>query len=248
MFCSARRLIATFRQPLASLTRERRAGVALMTCLMAPFLIAITGLSLDVGYWYEQQESLQSAADAASLAAANAALAYNTSTSSVASFTSTTGGNFAVEAANLATKNRFGFASSGAATVSVSATAGTSSVTFMATATIPRGDFFSPVRGMGLAGVVAGTQSASAQAAYAVSSFSPCGYFSTTINEANGGGKIDATNCALYAGSTTGPSITSSSQIIGVAGVDTPARACPPPAGATSAPIPAAATPTTSRP
>lgn len=65
----------------ARLLRLRTAGVALIIGLSAPLLMAATGLALDVGYWFQTQTSLQSAADAAAEAAANAEITYATNVS-----------------------------------------------------------------------------------------------------------------------------------------------------------------------
>jgi hypothetical protein len=192
----------------------RRAGIAVATAMMTPMLLAITGLSVDVGYWYQQQESLQSAADAAALAVANAYSANSSITSAGES-------SFAVAAANAATNNQFGFASSGSRVVRVTASIGTTEDTFTATVAIPRGSFFSPVSGEGVFGVEAGTQSATAKAAYGAQTFSPCVYAGSNIQEGTGGQKISATNCGVYAGTSIRQGNNSDS-LIATGGVDTP--------------------------
>ena len=228
------RLVAGMKQAVRRLERQimnvrdgRRAGVALMLALMAPLLLAITGLAVDIGYWYQAQTSLQSAADAAAMAAGQAAQTYNESTSNVASFTTSTGQVFAVAAANAATNGKYSFTGTGAAHVTVTASVGGQPqiVTFTAVATIPRNQFFSQVAGLGFTGLGPGVQSASAEASYAKTSAPPCGYVGDSMNVTNGGGLIKATNCALYAGniSATSFSTVGSAQIIGVSGVETPA-------------------------
>jgi Flp pilus assembly protein TadG len=77
--------------------------IALIVALAAPLLIAATALSVDVGFWYQQQDTLQTAADAAALAAANAANYGVTSESSVEPL--------ALAAANMASDNQFGLTS-----------------------------------------------------------------------------------------------------------------------------------------
>jgi Flp pilus assembly protein TadG len=175
----------------------RRAGVAMIIALAAPVLVASTGFSVDVGYWYEQQESLQSAADAAALSAANAAANYSDTTTFEAE-------PFAVAAANKATNSQFNLNSSSLVlTVGATAASGSSTVTpWTATATIPRGSFFSRSNGLGLPGFPAGTQSASATVDVVGTTGPDCLYSNGEIY-ATGGAKITASNCDFYSGSTT---------------------------------------------
>jgi Flp pilus assembly protein TadG len=208
---------------------DRRATIAVATAMMAPMLLAITGLSVDVGYWYQQQESLQSAADAAALAAAEAF--YKDGGSSTAtSFTTATGATFAVAAANDATNNQYSFTSSGNYKVTVTATSGTDD-TFTATATIPRGSFFAPVHGWGLTGMVPGSQTATAEAAYVAALPNSEIYTQSCASgggagiQVTGGAQLEATDGAVYAGCSTCPaiSVSGSGKVIGADGVDTPA-------------------------
>ncbi len=143
--------------------RNREAGVALIFALAAPFLVAITGLSVDVGYWYQNQTALQSAADAAALEAArvNAQSGYNVSTTNDAM-------PYAVAAANNASNNSFNLTSSSVTLGLTTPTTptGTTVNSWTATATIPRPSFLSSVQGEGVAGLAAGLQSATAVADY----------------------------------------------------------------------------------
>ncbi len=179
------------------LLRQRHATVALMAALSTPVLIGATGFAVDVGYWYQQQESAQSAADAAALSAA------------MNSDTTTTD---AAAAADTATKGQFGFAAgTGGASIALNVVAGTASsstTTYTATATIPRGSFFSKNLGP-LLGIGAGFQHASSTAvnvAKAATASQSCIY--TTGGSGNdifatGGAKVTATNCGIYANSTS---------------------------------------------
>ena len=139
----------------------RRGAVALIIALTAPLLIAATGLAVDIGYWYQQQDTLQSATDAAALAAAT-----SNEQSAYGVINATTAEPYAVNAANSASNAQFGLTSS---TVNLTYTPGvaangTTISTWQATATIPRASFFSRVRGMGLTGVLPGTQTADSTA------------------------------------------------------------------------------------
>ncbi len=187
----------------------RQAGVALIIALSAPLLLAATGLTVDAGLWMERQASLQSAADAAALAAANAAIKYNVTSDTASSFATGTGENFAVAAANQATQSQFSLASSGSnkVTLSVGTVASGTSTTlkWTAAATIPRGQFFSIIRGLGMMGLPAGNQSASGTAATVQKSASTCAFFNG-IMSVTGGGYIKATNCATYNGDSACPS------------------------------------------
>ncbi|NNM58017.1 pilus assembly protein TadG-related protein [Acidocella sp.] len=145
--------------------RNRRGAVALIIALSVPVLLATTGLAVDVGFWYQQQDTLQSATDAAALAAATA-----NKTAGYAVTSPTTAEPYAVTAANNASNSQFGLTSS---TVNLtytpgtplsSGTDGTTISTWQATATIPRASFFSRVKGMGLTGLLPGTQSTSSTA------------------------------------------------------------------------------------
>src|ERR1700726_3333936 len=89
----------------------RRAGVALIVALSAPLLIAATGLSVDVGYWYQNQTSLQSAADAAALGAAMSDYEYlSTQPTTVNPVSATVAQSAGTAAADAATNSQFRFA------------------------------------------------------------------------------------------------------------------------------------------
>jgi Flp pilus assembly protein TadG len=176
----------------------RRAGVAMIIALSAPLLIAGTGLSVDVGYWYEQQESLQSAADAAAIAAATADLKYSVTSGTAAE-------PFALAAANNATNGQFGLTSAAVILTPNSSTAPTS---WQASIKIPRGSFFSRVKGLGLPGVPTGTQSASASAAVVQASGSGGCLLTADDIDVTGGAVIKATNCGVVSNDTSCPSMT----------------------------------------
>jgi len=176
---------------------RRRAGVALIVALSTPLLVATTGLSTDLGYWYQQQESLQSAADAGAIAAATSFAKYNVTSATAAE-------PFAVAAANNATNNQFGLTS---ATLTLSAGAATivngATVTpLKATAAIPRRSFFSGAYGLGLLPLGAGMQYASATVDVDNAAGQDCLYSSTLIY-ATGGAKINGNTCDTYSGSTS---------------------------------------------
>ncbi|HTJ90862.1 MAG TPA: pilus assembly protein TadG-related protein, partial [Acidocella sp.] len=182
--------------------------MALIIALSAPLLILATGLTVDLGYWYEQQEALQSAADAAAIAAATAADKYDVSTTNVAE-------NFALTAANEATNGQFALTSS-SLTLSTSRVVvnGATSTQWMASATIPRRSFFSAAVGMGL-----GTQAASA-AADVVAPTSPACLIATQGSiSVTGGGTVVGTNCGIASNDASGcsMSVTGSGEIIGTA-------------------------------
>jgi hypothetical protein len=192
--------------------------VALIVALATPLLVAMTGLSVDVGYWYEQEEALQSAVDAAALAAATAAANYGASTTAVAE-------PFAVAAANNATQNQFGFTAQTLALTSTSVTLnGVATTQWVASATIPRGSFFSAVSGLGFLGVPLGKQSASAVADLVPASSTACLIATTGAISLTGGGSVTGTNCGISSNQTTGCSMlaSGSGKIIGTA-VSTPA-------------------------
>lgn len=199
---------------LSMVFRNRRAGVALIVAMATPLLIAITGLAVDAGYWYQQQENLQSAADAAALnAAMNDQLLAQSSNATKAS-AALPG---ATAAANNATNNQFGLvaAPSGAPVVSLTASMNTPAALdtqYVATVQIPRGGFFSKVLGPGLTGLGAGYQTATATAVLAAittGSAPACLYLSAASAQralyATGGAKINASGCPIYVNSTACP-------------------------------------------
>jgi len=49
--------------------RNRRAGIAVMTALSLPVIVATGGFTVDVGIWDGQQTALQAATDAAAVKA-----------------------------------------------------------------------------------------------------------------------------------------------------------------------------------
>jgi Flp pilus assembly protein TadG len=193
-----------------------RGTVALVIALSTPMLIAVTGLSIDAGYWYQAEESLQSAADAAALAAA---LESSTST------TLATSSSIANAVGDAATNSQFGFVA-GTAGNGVSVTANTSgtTATYTATAKSSRDGFFSHAFGLGVVGVAAGYQYASATEELATATSPVCMLVTSdqatpsnvtgstpsptdadAIYEASSGGGsggITANNCGIFANST----------------------------------------------
>ena len=199
--------------------RDRKAAVALIIALSAPLLIAATGLAVDVGYWYEQQEGLQSAVDAAALAAATAAEKYDVDSTKIAE-------PFAVAAANDATNGQFAFTSPSTGTpTSTTLTLASNQVTvngaastqWVASATIPRRSFFSAVGGIGFLGVPIGQQSASASADLVLASSPACLIATQGAITLSGGGSVTGTNCGIASNEQTGCSMsaTGSGKIIG---------------------------------
>lgn len=191
--------------------------------LSAPMLVAATGIAVDVGYWNQEEENLQSAADAGALAVAQAAQQYGTG------FNVTIGEKFAVAAANNATNAQYKFTTS-----SVSVVAGTGSTNstgasitpYTVTASAPRNIFFAGVTGLGLPGMGSGTQGASATVNIVSEAGSYCMHVSGTIT-VTGGAKVYGTNCGVYSGSTACASgaaaitVSGSGQVIGTTGVAT---------------------------
>ena len=189
--------------------RQRSAAVAMIVALMTPVLIATTGLSVGVGYWYQQQESLQTAADAAALAGA---LNDTTLAQPNAAAKQTAAAPLAVAAANSATNNQFGFASSGSDTVTLAAAMpSASATTYTAVATIPRTSFFTK-SGTGLFGIGAGTQVATATAELTTTTTTSSAgggacIYATSGNAqqaiyASGGARINSANCGIYVNSS----------------------------------------------
>ena len=58
------------RSRVAAFTHDRSGSIAVMTALALPALIGVTGLGVEVSYWYLTQRSMQNAADSAAVAAA----------------------------------------------------------------------------------------------------------------------------------------------------------------------------------
>jgi hypothetical protein len=191
--------------------RDRKAAVALIIALSTPLLIAATGLTVDIGYWYEQQEALQSATDAAAVAAATAADKYGVTTPAVAE-------NFALTAANQATSSQLGLTSS---TLTLSTASmmvnGTASTQWTASASIPRRSFFSAVGGRGFMGIPIGTQTASAAADVVVPTSPACLIATQGTISVTGGSEVVGTNCSVASNDATGCSMsaTGSGKIIG---------------------------------
>lgn len=212
---------------------DRRGAVAMIFALSAPMLIAATGLTVDVGYWYERDVSIQSAADAAALTAASAAGKYGITTQAAATTFAASGGSgesFAVAAGNNATAGQFNFSSSGNTTITLSVSnfvsgGNNTTSTWVATATVPRGTFFSTVKGLGLTGQAPGTESASGTAKLVQSSSSTCGFFNGVM-AVTGGAYIKATNCALFNADSACPStyVSGSGKIMAAGGVLTEAN------------------------
>jgi hypothetical protein len=169
----------------------RHAGAAMIFALSAPMLIGAMGVAIDVGYWYQEQENLQTAADAAAVAAANAEATYSSNVSTAAEAQP-----FAVQSANVATGGLYNFGT-GSATVSVTPTSVSGNTQWTATAAAPRLSFFSAVYGMGVAGFAAGTQAATAAADYVPATPNEC-LIATQVITYNAA-KVQGANCSLYA-------------------------------------------------
>jgi len=186
--------------------RQRAAGVAIIVALSTPLLIGFVALAVDIGYWFEKQEALQSAADAAAISAAQAEINYSEMSGvSPASLTTSYALPFAVTAANNATNGQFNLTPStltltaGASTDDFDASSGI--IPWTATATAPRARFFSPVHGMGVGGVLPGTQSASATVEIVTQLYPACIIVNGVIDNgttAQGDGNITANACAIY--------------------------------------------------
>lgn len=58
------------RGALARFAADRRGIILVMYALLLPLLVGFVGLGVETGYWYQQKRELQSAADAAAIAAA----------------------------------------------------------------------------------------------------------------------------------------------------------------------------------
>ncbi|HVE20917.1 MAG TPA: pilus assembly protein TadG-related protein [Acidocella sp.] len=185
--------------------------MAVIITLSAPMLLGITALSVDVGYWYQNQTALQSAADAAALAAAmNDARLDQTSDATKASAALP----YAQAAADNATNSQFGFVAGAAGTAltlntnigspSTTGNVTATTTTYTATAKSPRPGFFSPVYGF-----LSGSQYASATASYISKTTSTAGGClvalgtSGTDISASGGATITATGCGIVSDSTT---------------------------------------------
>jgi Flp pilus assembly protein TadG len=185
----------------------QRAGVAVMVALMSPLLVAMTGLAIDVGYWYQQQESLQSAADAAAMAAVQAQILNGQSNVS----TQASALPFAESAANAVDKGKYTFTSSTLtiqpSTVTLNGQSGTQ---WVATVTTSRRSFFSGIKGLGLPGEPAGTQSATATADYVPVQTPDCllttGTSGTDI-ATSGAGLVEGVNCGIGSDSTSASSV-----------------------------------------
>jgi Flp pilus assembly protein TadG len=197
--------------------RARSAGVAVIVALSAPILIAVTGLSVDIGYWFQNQTSLQSAADSAALGAAmNDTRLGQTTAAAKASYSMP----YAQAAADSATHSQFNFASAStnpAISVTCCTAPGTAlgiytgTTTYTATVHAPRPGFLSQISGSGLIGLPAGTQYASATATLNSSSLvsgQSCLFVNpqhgtgagiTQIVDNGGGsaGGISASNCSI---------------------------------------------------
>ncbi len=201
-------LTDVLRRPAHWLRRKlygRRAAVAVVVALSAPVLIASTGLAIDVGYWYQQQDNLQLAADAAAMAAASAEL-----NNSSAITTASAAMPYAQLAANNASGGRYNLnGGGGVLTLSISSTTSPASGTaWLATASAPRQSFLLRATGSGLSGIGAGMQNASATAEYFGPTVAPiCLYttaaFGVDINANGGSAAIKAPGCGIYSASTT---------------------------------------------
>jgi Flp pilus assembly protein TadG len=181
---------------------DRRAAAAMIVALSTPLLVAVTGLSVDVGYWFQQQETLQSATDAAALAAATADAKYGDTTAASVK-------PFALAAANLASNNQFNLTNSTltvGTTTSTTETDGNTVTGFTVSAQIPRGSFFSSVHGMGLLGQLTGYQSTSTMADVVATSSPSCLITTNTSAAesiyATGSSQIASSSCAFVADSS----------------------------------------------
>ena len=194
--------------------RARRGSVALIVALSVPLLAAATGLAVDIGYWCQEQETLQSAADGAAISAAMAAKSAVTSSATATSFVAGSGPIYAAAGANFATNSAYNFALTGASSVSLALSSygtvnGASSATMQASVSSPRGSFFSRVAGPGLPGFPAGTQGTSAAVQLIANQASYCALIGTGgINMSGGSGWLDATNCGWYSAKSSGAGIT----------------------------------------
>lgn len=135
---SGHSLLDIFIRRFHGIFENRRAGIALMVGLSLPFLIGAAGFATDSAFWFAQHTALQSAADAAAVAAARD-LETNPGVAT------TTLESDAVEAANSASSNQFGLTTSG---LTVTVLTGDSRQV-EADATAPAKLFFSPVAHMG---------------------------------------------------------------------------------------------------
>jgi len=181
---------------------SRRAAATLIVALATPLLVAMTGLSVDIGYWFQQQEVLQSATDAAAMAAATADAKYGDTTAAAVK-------PFALAAANEASNNQFGLTNSNLTVTSTGTTTqadGSSTTGFTVSAQIPRGSFFSGVHGVGLIGLAAGSQSTSSTADVVTTSQPACVITTSTSAAesiyANGSSEIESSSCAYVADSS----------------------------------------------
>ncbi|MBB5373688.1 TadE family protein [Acidocella aromatica] len=193
-----------------------------MFALTLPLLLAITGLSVDVGMWYQNQVALQSAADSAALTSAmNDARLGATTVSGKATAVE----EIAAVAADSATNSQFNFAANNTNSntnpiISVSCCSSstptavgsyTSTISYTATVNAPRTGFLSHVAGMGVKGLPDGIQYASAKAYIATTTLvtgNSCLAVNpqdgtqtgiTFINDSGGGssGGIYANNCSI---------------------------------------------------
>ena len=70
VFVPIRNAYRAVRSRVAAFTHDRNGSIAVMTALALPALIGVTGLGVEVSYWYLTQRSMQNAADSAAVAAA----------------------------------------------------------------------------------------------------------------------------------------------------------------------------------
>jgi Flp pilus assembly protein TadG len=128
--CVPRRRLA---QAAHRFRKNRRAGIAVMTALSLPVIVAAGGFTVDVGIWDGQQTALQAATDAGAVKAARD-LALNPAT------TSATLASDALTAANAASAQQFSLAAS-----NLTVTQLTDSRQVQVSAVIPAEHFFSQV-------------------------------------------------------------------------------------------------------
>lgn len=69
-FVPIRKAYRAVRSRVVAFHHDRNGSIAVMTALALPALIGVTGLGVEVSYWYLAQRSMQNAADSAAIAAA----------------------------------------------------------------------------------------------------------------------------------------------------------------------------------
>lgn len=158
-------------------------------------LIGATGVAVDIGYWFQQQESLQSATDAAAMSVGIAATKYSVTANNVAQ-------PFAQAAANNATNSQFNLTNVTATPTTITLTDNNTATQWITSANVPRASFFSGVGGRGLGTLVAGRQYASSGVDVIISATPPCLYTTATsgtdIDVTSGTAGIIGASCGIY--------------------------------------------------